>query len=234
MAKDGAKRIPGPEAGSWSTEGAIRRSVLADRVSSVGLLPLLAGGMVFAIGFAPGVPPSFVEIGAALLLLGMATTFVSLKSTEWIHSGFKLGKWVEFKPVNLVGDGPLQESGLKLQAIDHVLIAMPEDGEPAARRFYRGLLGLTEVPKTGVQAQRGGCWFEGRGIKVHLGVDEDFRASKKAHVAFLVDDVSGLRERAKRARYETKSDDDLEGYERVFIFDPFGNRLEFLKPLTDQ
>jgi catechol 2,3-dioxygenase-like lactoylglutathione lyase family enzyme len=117
-----------------------------------------------------------------------------------------------------------------LRAIDHVQIAIPPGEEDAARPFYRDLLGLTEVPKTGVQATRGGCWFESGAIKVHLGVEEPFRANKKAHVAFVVDDVSGLGERAKAAGFETKSDDDIAGYERIFIYDPFGNRLEFLKP----
>ena len=120
-----------------------------------------------------------------------------------------------------------------LRAIDHVQIAIPPGGEDAARPFYRDLLGLTEVPKTGAQAARGGCWFEAGAIKVHLGVEEPFRANKKAHVAFLVDDVSAIAEHATAAGYETKPDDDLEGYERVFIYDPFGNRLEFLKPLQD-
>ena len=120
-----------------------------------------------------------------------------------------------------------------LRAIDHVQIAIPPGGEDAARPFYRDLLGLTEVAKTGVQATRGGCWFESGAIKVHLGVEEPFRANRKAHVAFLVDDVSGLGERANAAGYETKTDDNLEGYERVFIYDPFGNRLEFLRPLKD-
>jgi catechol 2,3-dioxygenase-like lactoylglutathione lyase family enzyme len=120
-----------------------------------------------------------------------------------------------------------------LRAIDHVQIAIPVGGEDAARPFYRDLLGLTEVPKTGVQATRGGCWFEAGAIKVHLGVEEPFRANRKAHVAFLVDDVSAIGERASTAGYETKSDADLDGYERIFIYDPFGNRLEFLKPLQD-
>jgi catechol 2,3-dioxygenase-like lactoylglutathione lyase family enzyme len=120
-----------------------------------------------------------------------------------------------------------------LRAIDHVQIAIPPGGEDAARPFYRDLLGLTEVPKTGAHATRGGCWFERDGVKVHLGVEEPFRANRKAHVAFLVDDVNAIADRASAAGYETKSDNALEGHERVFIHDPFGNRLEFLKPLQD-
>lgn len=199
---------------------------------AVAPLPCLLGLAFVLITLAPGVPSFFAELGAPLALAGMLIWFIGWKVGEGIDLGFKLGKW-EFKPDDYVGDGPLEERGLKVRAIDHVLLAMPEQGEPAARRFYRGLLGLTEVPKTGVQASRGGCWFEGGGLKVHLGVDENYRRGSKAHIAFLVDDVRDLHERACRAKYETKTDDDLEGYERVFIYDPFGNRLEFLKPLTD-
>ena len=118
-----------------------------------------------------------------------------------------------------------------LRAIDHVQIAIPEGGEDLARPFYRDLLGLTEVPKPAELAKRGGCWFEGA-VKVHLGVEQDFRANVKAHVAFEVDDVAGLAERASTAGYRTQFDDDLDGFERVYLYDPFGNRLEFLKPLS--
>ncbi|ATQ43174.1 VOC family protein [Caulobacter mirabilis] len=118
-----------------------------------------------------------------------------------------------------------------LRAIDHVQIAIPVGGEERARPFYRDLLGLAEVPKPAEMAKRGGAWFEAGAIKVHLGVEQDFRANTKAHVAFQVDDVADIAARARVAGYDTKSDDDLEGYERVFIYDPFGNRLEFLRPL---
>ncbi len=117
-----------------------------------------------------------------------------------------------------------------LRAIDHVQIAIPVGGEARARPFYSDLLGLTEVPKPAELAGRGGCWFEGA-VKVHLGVEQDFRANVKAHVAFQVDDVAALARQASAAGFKTQPDDNLDGFERVFIFDPFGNRLEFLKPL---
>ena len=123
---------------------------------------------------------------------------------------------------------------MTLRAIDHVQIAIPPAGEPRARPFYRDLLGLTEITKPALFAARGGCWFERDGVKVHLGVEQDFRPNVKAHVAFEVDDVAALAARAAAAGYKTQSDDDLDGFERVYIYDPFGNRLEFLKPLTDK
>ncbi|MDP1737788.1 MAG: VOC family protein [Caulobacter sp.] len=119
-----------------------------------------------------------------------------------------------------------------LRAIDHVLIAIPVGGEDQARPFYGALLGLTEVPKPAELAKRGGAWFEQGAVKVHLGVEQDFRANVKAHVAFEVDDVAGLAERAAAAGFKTQIDDDLDGFERVYLYDPFGNRLEFLKPLS--
>lgn len=122
---------------------------------------------------------------------------------------------------------------MTLRAIDHVQIAIPVGGEERARPFWRDLLGLTEVAKPAEMAKRGGAWFEAGAVKVHLGAEQDFRANVKAHVAFQVDDVAGLAARASAAGYDTKSNDELDGYERVFIYDPFGNRLEFLAPLTE-
>lgn len=115
-----------------------------------------------------------------------------------------------------------------LQAIDHVQVAIPRGGEDAARGFYRDMLGLHERPKPAVMAARGGCWFESETVKVHVGVEEPFSPARKAHIAFQVADVSALAARAQAAGLEVVEDTELEGVKRVFIHDPFGNRLEFL------
>jgi catechol 2,3-dioxygenase-like lactoylglutathione lyase family enzyme len=120
---------------------------------------------------------------------------------------------------------------MTLEAVDHVQLAIPPGGEAAARAFYADLLGLKEQPKPAALAARGGCWFESEHVKVHCGVEDPFRPARKAHIAFRVDDVSRLAECARREGLEVKDDDDLPGHDRVFIFDPFGNRLEFLKPV---
>ena len=64
--------------------------------------------------------------------------------------------------------------------------------QQAAQAFYSGLLGLPVRAKPAELAQRGGCWFEAPGVKVHLGVEANFRAAKKAHPALLVDDLAAL------------------------------------------
>ena len=119
---------------------------------------------------------------------------------------------------------------MTLQAIDHVQVAIPRGGEPEARRFYDAFLGLAEQPKPDNLAKRGGCWFEAGAVKVHCGVEDPFRAARKAHIAFKVDDVAALATRARAAGFETADDEPLPGHDRIYIYDPFGNRLEFLKP----
>jgi catechol 2,3-dioxygenase-like lactoylglutathione lyase family enzyme len=116
-----------------------------------------------------------------------------------------------------------------LQAIDHVQIAIPVGGEEAAQPFYRDLLGLTQIPKPPAMAARGGAWYRAGHIQVHLGVEADFRANDKAHVAFQVDDVAALATRAQAMGFKMKHDDALKGFTRAFLYDPFGNRIEILR-----
>ena len=121
---------------------------------------------------------------------------------------------------------------MTLETIDHAQVAIPKGGEARARAFYQALLGLPEQVKPPELAKRGGCWFESAAVKLHCGVEEPFSPAKKAHIAFRVDDVQGLAKRARTAGYEVVDDDLLEGHERIYIYDPFGNRLEFLRPIA--
>jgi catechol 2,3-dioxygenase-like lactoylglutathione lyase family enzyme len=113
-------------------------------------------------------------------------------------------------------------------AIDHVQLAMPAGEEERARRFYRDLLGMTEIPKPPELAKRGGCWFASRGVQVHLGVEEDFRAAKKAHPALRCRDYAGLTARLRAHGVDAKEDESIPGVRRCHVFDPFGNRIELI------
>ena len=73
--------------------------------------------------------------------------------------------------------------GFSFVAIDHVQLAMPPGEESTARRFYADVLELPELPKPPQLAARGGCWFGGEGVQLHLGVEQDFRPARKAHPA---------------------------------------------------
>jgi catechol 2,3-dioxygenase-like lactoylglutathione lyase family enzyme len=118
---------------------------------------------------------------------------------------------------------------MTLLQLDHIQLAMPEGGEEAARGFYDGLLGLSEVEKPDNLKKRGGCWFEKGAIKVHLGVEKDFRPARKAHPAFLVEDLAALVARLEQAGVAARRDEPLPGYDRVYVDDPFGNRIELME-----
>jgi catechol 2,3-dioxygenase-like lactoylglutathione lyase family enzyme len=111
-----------------------------------------------------------------------------------------------------------------------VQLAMPPGMEQAAREFYQGLLGIPEVPKPPELAKRGGAWFERGSLKVHLGVEADFRPARKAHPALLVAGLEALISQLKAHNVKVTDDDPLEGYLRVYVADPFGNRIELMEP----
>ena len=119
-----------------------------------------------------------------------------------------------------------------LLRLDHVQLAMPAGREDEATAFYEGLLGIPRVPKPAHLAVRGGCWFESNDLKVHLGVDAELRPATKAHPAFVVDDVRALARDIAAAGYDVVDDEPLDGYDRVYALDPFGNRIELMQPLA--
>jgi catechol 2,3-dioxygenase-like lactoylglutathione lyase family enzyme len=119
---------------------------------------------------------------------------------------------------------------LKIHAIEHVQLAMPKGEEQRARAFYDGVLGIPEKPKPAELAKRGGAWFEDGGLKIHLGVEGDFRPARKAHPALLVEGLAELVVRLKAAGRPV-IDEAMPGYRRVYTEDPFGNRLELMERL---
>jgi hypothetical protein len=120
---------------------------------------------------------------------------------------------------------------MRISHLDHVQLAMPAGGEPAARQFYAMILGIPEIPKPPELARRGGCWFERGALKIHLGVEREFRPARKAHPALVVQDLPALILRLQENGLSVNRDEPLEGYERVYVDDPFGNRIELMERL---
>jgi catechol 2,3-dioxygenase-like lactoylglutathione lyase family enzyme len=114
-------------------------------------------------------------------------------------------------------------------AIHHVQLAMPRGEEDRGRAFYGSLLGLAEIPKPATLNERGGLWFRIGTLELHLGVEDEFRAAKKAHPGLLIDDLAALVTRLEAAGHTTRPDHLLEGYDRAYVDDPFGNRIELLQ-----
>jgi catechol 2,3-dioxygenase-like lactoylglutathione lyase family enzyme len=118
---------------------------------------------------------------------------------------------------------------MRVYGLDHVQLAMPRGEEERARAFYRDVLGLAEVPKPPKLAARGGVWFAGESLQLHLGVEDDFHPARKAHPALLVEELDALAALCESAGFEVKHDGELRGYQHVYVTDPFGNRIELME-----
>ena len=123
---------------------------------------------------------------------------------------------------------------MAVYGIDHIQLAIPAGGEHLARRFYGELLGLAELRKPPKLAARGGAWFKCGALQLHLGVERDFRPAKRAHPGLLVSDLAETIKALTAAGYEVKYDSEpIQGFDRAFTADPFGNRIELLQPHVD-
>jgi catechol 2,3-dioxygenase-like lactoylglutathione lyase family enzyme len=154
---------------------------------------------------------------------------------EWLRSGlqnrlhqFNSGRGLHHQHFDSVAPIPEPEA-MRVRRLDHVLLAMPAGRESDARKFYGDILGIPEARKPAELAARGGCWFEDGELKLHLGVEKNFAPARKAHPAFLVEDLAGLTAVLTAAGYAIAYDKPLEGYDRIFVDDPFGNRIELME-----
>lgn len=112
--------------------------------------------------------------------------------------------------------------------LHHVQLAIPAGGEDACRAFWRDVLGLEELQKPPALAARGGCWFRGGPLEVHLGVEDPFVPAAKAHPGILVADIEAVADCLATIGVKVTWDDEFPGMKRFYTPDPFGNRLEFL------
>jgi catechol 2,3-dioxygenase-like lactoylglutathione lyase family enzyme len=120
--------------------------------------------------------------------------------------------------------------------LHHVQVACPPGGEDGARRFYAYGLGMTEVDKPADLVARGGCWFRayddagGVAAELHVGVEDPFAPARKAHPAFVVDDLAWVADGLRELGFEVDDSqrDTFPGHTRFHTFDAHGNRVEVL------
>jgi len=65
-------------------------------------------------------------------------------------------------------------------------------------------------------------------------VEEPFEPARKAHPGVLVENIDELASRLTSRDIQVIWDDDLPGFRRIYVNDPFGNRLEFLQAAADR
>jgi catechol 2,3-dioxygenase-like lactoylglutathione lyase family enzyme len=118
---------------------------------------------------------------------------------------------------------------MRIIGLDHIQIAVPRGVEVQARAFYGDVLGMEELPKPPELAGRGGVWFQCGNQQLHLGVEDDFRPARKAHPGIIVEDLDALINSLRTAGYEPVHAENPANIRRIFVSDPFGNRIELLE-----
>lgn len=115
---------------------------------------------------------------------------------------------------------------IDFKRLDHILITIPPNSKEAARAFYTDVLCLKEIPGS---HPRGATWFEMGDIQLHIREEEGHKADSDRHPAFEVNDLPAAKEFLKGQNIEISYSSEIEGRERCFFRDPFGNRFELIE-----
>jgi catechol 2,3-dioxygenase-like lactoylglutathione lyase family enzyme len=122
---------------------------------------------------------------------------------------------------------------MTILGLDHAQITIPKGTEEQARQYYCELLGLKEIEKPASLQGRGGFWLEVGTQAVHVGTEDGVnRLATKAHLAYRVSNLTHWQERLTENGFEVIEGIPIPGFTRFESRDPFGNRLEFIQPLS--
>lgn len=114
---------------------------------------------------------------------------------------------------------------IQFKRLDHILVSIPEQETEAARTFYTEILGLTEIAGN---HPGGAIWFDIADIQLHLREEAGGNKSLR-HPAFEVGNLDEARQELQQKGVDISYSSDIDGRQRFFIRDPFGNRIEFLQ-----
>jgi len=114
--------------------------------------------------------------------------------------------------------------------LHHAQITIPTGAEEEGKQFYCKLLGLEEIEKPESLKGRGGFWLKVGNQSVHVGIEDGFdRRTTKAHLAYLVEDLTYWKNLFNQHELEIKEGIPIPGFDRFECRDPFGNRIEMIQ-----
>ena len=114
--------------------------------------------------------------------------------------------------------------------LHHVQLAMPQGEEDAAVEFYATSSAWNRSRSHRSWRRRRRLVPVGQ-IEFHLGVEDGFRPATKAHPAFMVEGLERMLARLDMGGNRVSEDEvSLAGFHRVYVRDPFGNRIELIEP----
>ena len=118
------------------------------------------------------------------------------------------------------------------QGVHHVLVGVPPDQKEAAKHFYEVVLGFRPVESPLESGGSGNLWwYECGDSEFHVSLVPDYRANVRPHTAIRIRDLLAYRRRLLRHGIETKLNYSYVGSWRIYVVDPWDNRLEFIEKM---
>ena len=101
-----------------------------------------------------------------------------------------------------------------------------------ALSFYKDILGLEELHNP--SSFLGSKWLKIGNQQLHLTYHAEEDGSEHRHFAIAVKNLSEARNALVKQGVSIKAAIPIPGVDRFFIFDPFGNRIEFVQTYSKQ
>ena len=116
--------------------------------------------------------------------------------------------------------------------LHHVSIPVRPGQLEEGRAFYSQALGLEEIPPPNEFAPGRVVWFRLGERELHLFNEPDANTPmSERHLALEVDDLDGIRHRFEEYGVVVEEADPIHNRPRLYVRDPFGNKLEITKIL---
>lgn len=117
---------------------------------------------------------------------------------------------------------------MQIESVDHVQLPVPTGGLPSARAFYEGLLELSEVEDAELD-RPGTLRFALGRQRLDLSEGSYTGVAPQAHLALRVQQVRAFGLRLALAWQRVDFAPLPDGTPRLYVEDPFGNRLELVE-----
>jgi catechol 2,3-dioxygenase-like lactoylglutathione lyase family enzyme len=115
---------------------------------------------------------------------------------------------------------------LAVTQIDHVSVLITDI--PRSRRFYRDVLGLSEIAKPRT-FDFSVLWFDLGNQHLHLLLADRPDSQSPRHFALRVRDAAAARSHFHAHQVAVRETTPIPGADRFFIADPDGNRIEIIQ-----
>lgn len=114
--------------------------------------------------------------------------------------------------------------------IHHIQLTVAAEHLEATRQFYVNRLGFVEIAEPfGIE----GFWLAAGPQQVHIRVENDIdRHKTRAHPAFVVDNLSAIHAELIGCGCIIDPQMAFDGYERIHVIDPGGNRIELMQVVS--